>query len=72
VSQREIESIINACESRSARKRKHRPSVDVLAVSAKFYLRTLLADRKLVEKFSLTISVPSWQAGLGTDTVIRA
>lgn len=49
VSQREIESIINACESRN---HTDGPTVDVLAVSAKFYLRALLADRMLMETFS--------------------
>jgi hypothetical protein len=50
MSRREIESIVNACESRSG---TGGPTVDVLAVSAKFYLRALLADRKLLEKFSV-------------------
>jgi len=51
VSERELESILNACESMIAQGAEHQ-TVDVLAVSAKFYLRTLLANRKLMEKFS--------------------
>ena len=51
VSERELESILNACESMIAESAGHQ-TVDVLAVSAKFYLRTLLANRKLMEKFS--------------------
>ena len=51
MSERELESILNACESMIAESAEHQ-TVDVLAVSAKFYLRTLLANRKLMEKFS--------------------